>query len=77
MKEAGFKYEKHTKSYYVDQHEDEDVVADRKNYLQVFFENEIYEYYWIQISKRKYLAMDSRNELRTFNVKKKGCNYTG
>ena len=30
MKEAGFKYEKYKKCYYVDRHEDDDVVSDRK-----------------------------------------------
>ena len=74
MKEAGFKYEKHKKSYYVDRHEDDDVVSDRKTYLQHFFENEIYEHCWIQISKYNYLSLKYRNELRTFNVKQKDGN---
>ena len=37
----GFKYEKHKKSYYVDRHEDEDVVSDRKAYLVKNFDLEI------------------------------------
>ena len=37
MKEAGFSYEVHKKSYYVDRHKDEDVVSNRKAYLINFF----------------------------------------
>ena len=38
MKEAGFRYEKHKKSYYVDRHEDPDVVSDRKSYLTIILQ---------------------------------------
>ena len=44
MKEAGFSYVKHKKSYYVDRHEDEDVIADRITYIHNFFSDEIYEH---------------------------------
>ena len=36
MKDAGFKYEKYKKLYYMDQDDDEDVVSDRKTYVGVF-----------------------------------------
>ena len=41
MKEAGLKYEKHKKTYYVDRHHDEDVVNDRKTYVETSFSDEI------------------------------------
>jgi hypothetical protein len=55
MLEAGFKYERHKKSYYVDRHEDTDVLADRNKYIAEFFEEEILEHCWMQLSKRLYL----------------------
>ena len=70
MREIGFKYEKHKKCYYVDRHEDEDVVDDRKTYLSKFFENEIYEYCWVQLTKREYLTLKYNNTLRTLKVKR-------
>ena len=57
MREIGFKYEKHKKCYYVDRHEDEDVVDDRKTYLSKFFKNEIYEHCWVQLTKSEYLCL--------------------
>jgi hypothetical protein len=33
MREAGFSYEAHKKSYYIDRHEDDDVVANRHVYI--------------------------------------------
>lgn len=51
MKEAGFCYKKHQKSYYVDQHEDTDVVADQKLYIAEFFDDEIYEHCWNEIPR--------------------------
>ena len=47
MKEAGFKYELHKKSYYFDRHEDDDVVSYRKTYLIQQFNLEILEYCWV------------------------------
>ena len=70
MREIGFKYEKHKKCYYVDRHEDEDVVDDRKTYLSKFFKNEIYEHCWVQLTKREYLTLKYKNALRTLKVKK-------
>ena len=52
MKEAGFKYEIHKKTYYVDRHEDEDVVEYRTTYIDDFFKSEVYEHCWIQLSKK-------------------------
>ena len=72
MKEAGFKYERHKKCYYVDRHEDEDVVSDRVTYLENFFRDEIYEHCWVQISKAQYLTLKYRSELKTIPIKTEG-----
>jgi hypothetical protein len=40
MRDAGFKYEAYRKCYYVDRHEDPDVVADRAEYIPKCFEVE-------------------------------------
>ena len=42
MKEAGFKYEKYKKCYYVDRLKYDDVVSDCKTYVNQFFANKIY-----------------------------------
>ena len=70
MKEAGLKYKKHKKSYYVDRHEDEDVVSDRKTYVETSFNNEIREHCWIQISRTKYLSLKYNNKITTIKVEK-------
>ena len=70
MKEVGFKYELHKKSYYVDRHEDEDVVSDRKAYLVKNFDLEIYEHCWIHISKVKYDSLKYNKAIKTIVVKK-------
>ena len=70
MKATGFKYKTHKKSYYVDRHEDEDVVEYRTTYIDDFFKSEVYEHCWIQLSKKQYLSLKVRNELRTIEVKK-------
>ena len=53
LNEAGFKYTIHKKCYYVDIHEDDDVVADRNTYLKELFTNEILEHCWIQMPRWK------------------------
>ena len=70
MKEVGFKYELHKKSYYVDRDEDEDVVSDRKAYLVKKIDLEIYEHYWIHISKVKYESLKYNKAIKTIVVKK-------
>ena len=70
MKETGFKYEQHKKSYYVDRHEDPDVIQDHKTYLSTFFAEEIYEYCWMQVTRRQYLTMKYKKKLQTVRVKK-------
>ena len=70
MKEAGFKYELHKKSYYVDRHEDDDVVSSRNTYIKRFFADEIYEHCFIQISKIKYQALMHNGVFRANRVKK-------
>ena len=74
MRQAGFRYEKHKKSYYVDRHEDPDVICDRKTYLQRFFESEIFEHCWVQITRRKYDTLKCQDGLTKVEVKReKGC----
>jgi hypothetical protein len=46
--EAGFKYEQHKKSYYVDWHEDTDVLANGNKYIAEFFKEEIFEHCWME-----------------------------
>ena len=43
----------HKKGYYVDRHEDADVIVDRTTYLQDFFENEILEHCWVHLTRYK------------------------
>ena len=43
-KEAGFCYQRHKKTYYVDRHEAPDIVADRNNYVRTTLPFEIYEH---------------------------------
>ena len=74
MKETGFKYEKYKKCYYVDRHEDDDVVSDRKTYCDHFFSNEIYEHCWVQISKEQYLTLKYKRELKYVPIKTEGTN---
>ena len=69
MKEAGFSYETHKKSYYVDRHEDLDVVRDRRTYLDIFFKYEINEHCWVQLTKRKYLTLKHTNAFQTLKIK--------
>ena len=69
MKKVGFKYELHKKRYYVDRHEDEDVVSDRKTYLVNYFDAEKYEHCWMQLPRRKYIAMKMNGTLRTVQIK--------
>ena len=67
------KYEKHKKSYSVDRHEDEDVVSDRKTYVQKFFADEIFEHCWIQMTKVKYLALTFNEQIHRIHIKKERC----
>jgi hypothetical protein len=69
MLEAGFKYERHKKSYYVDRHEDTDVLADRNKYIAEFFEEELLEHCWIQLSKRVYLKNKHSKSLSALKMK--------
>ena len=47
MKEAGFRYKTHNTSYHVNRREDADFMADVNNYLEQFFEEEVFEECWI------------------------------
>ena len=70
MRESGFSYMAHKKTYYVDMHEDEDVITDRNAYLKKSFELEIFEECWIQLPRRKYISMKCLDTIRTIGVKK-------
>jgi hypothetical protein len=54
LREAGFRYEAHRKSYYVDRHEAPDVVHTRKKYVGRSFKLELREYCWVQLPKMEY-----------------------
>jgi hypothetical protein len=54
MRDAGFKYEAYRKCYYVDRHEDPDVVADRTDYIPKCFEVELREHVWVQLPLETY-----------------------
>jgi hypothetical protein len=54
MGEAGFRYEAHRKSYYVDRHEAPDVVRTRNKYNVRCLELELREYCWVQIPRKEY-----------------------
>jgi hypothetical protein len=69
MLEAGFKYERHKKSYYVDRHEDTDVLADRNTYIAEFFEEELLEHCWMQLSKRLYLQNKNMKRMSALKTK--------
>jgi hypothetical protein len=71
MLEAGFKYERHKKSYYVDRHEDTDVLADRNKYIAEFFEEELLEHCWMQLSKRLYLQNKNMKSMAALKTKTK------
>ena len=70
MREAGFSYEAHKKSYYVDRHEDDDVVADRHIYINEDLEEELYEHCWIQLTKKQYLKYKFKGRIESIRVKK-------
>ncbi len=63
MREAGFCYCSHKKSYYVDRHEDTDVVESRNEYVAVScFEEELYEHCWVQLTEPNYLKTKLRKK---------------
>jgi hypothetical protein len=62
MREAGFCYCGHKKSYYVDRHEDTDVVESRNEYIVTCFEEELYEHCWVQLTKPNYLKTKLRKK---------------
>jgi hypothetical protein len=71
MLEAGFKYERHKKLYYVDRHEDTDVLADGKKYIAKFFDEEILEHCWMQLTKRMYLQNKRLKSMSALKIKTK------
>ena len=71
MLEAGFKYERHKKSYYVDRHEDTNVLADWNKYIAEFFDEELFEHCWMQLSKRMYLQNKHLKSISASKIKTK------
>jgi hypothetical protein len=69
MREAGFRYAGHKKSYYVDRHEDDDVVEDRNRYVVVFQDEELYEHCWVQLPKAVHLKHKSKRKKERRTVK--------
>ncbi|KAI2509106.1 hypothetical protein MHU86_5354 [Fragilaria crotonensis] len=62
MRQLNFKYEARKKSFYVDGHERDDVVANRKEFCKRYLtELEPYCRRWVQVSKEDALAMDGLN----------------
>ena len=62
MRDAGFKYAAHKKCYYVDRHEDPDVVADRNQYIPACFKSEMRQHVWVQMPLEQYkCALDKKN----------------
>ena len=70
MKEAGFRYQQHKKTYYVDQHKDPNIVADRNNYVSTTLPLEIYEHCWIQRPQLQYLQSKLRNQTHKETLKR-------
>ena len=69
MKEAGFRYQRYKKTYYVDRHEDPDVVADRNSYVNTTLPLEVYEHCWIQQPKQEYLKTLFKQKTNEVNIK--------
>jgi hypothetical protein len=72
MREAGFRYAGHKKSYYVDRHKDDDVVEDRNRNVVVFQDEELYEHCWVQLPKAVHLKHKSKRKKERNFVKKEG-----
>ena len=70
MIESGFSYIAHTKTYYVDRREDEEVITNRNAYLKKLFDSEIFEECWIQIPQQKYISMKYLDTMCTIGIKK-------
>jgi hypothetical protein len=63
MRDAGFKYAAHKKCYYVDRHEDSDVVADRNEYIPACFKSELRQHVLVQLPLEQYKeALDKKNK---------------
>ena len=72
MKEAGFRYAKHKKCYYVDRHEDKDVIEDRVTYVKNFFKHEINEHCWMQMPRWKYSNFKLKKVINHILIKNEG-----
>jgi hypothetical protein len=71
MLEAGFKYERHKQLYYVDCHEDTNVLADWNKCIAEFFFEELLEHCWMQLSKRMYLRNKNLKSMSALKTKTK------
>jgi hypothetical protein len=63
MLEVGFTYKRHKKLYCADWHNDTDVLANQNKYIAEFFDEELLEYCWTQLSKQIYLQPENKNIL--------------
>ena len=65
MTNLGFEYYVNKRSYYIDGHDQEDVVKDRNDrFLIESFKYELLSYRWIQLTNEK--AIEIENELLDF-----------
>jgi hypothetical protein len=71
---CGFHYTEHKKSYYVDRHEDPDVLKQRTAYIKSDLADEIYEHCWIQLPRRKFLKLKYQNRSQWLTPAKNGKN---
>jgi hypothetical protein len=76
MREAGFSYEAHKECYYVDRHEEDDIViADRHVYIDEDRASKIDEHCWIQLPEKQYLKFKFKFKfkwrIQSIRVKKK------
>ena len=53
MKELGFGYRYKKKSYYVDRHEDENVIHYRQQYIKDHFNTELTEQCWVRMLQQQ------------------------
>jgi hypothetical protein len=63
MRDAGFKYEAYFKCYYVDCHEDPDVVEDRGEYIPKCFKVELREHVWVQLLLKTYKKVSTEHQI--------------
>mmetsp|Transcript_4463 Transcript_4463/g.6923 ORF Transcript_4463/g.6923 Transcript_4463/m.6923 type:complete len:219 (+) Transcript_4463:221-877(+) len=68
IREAGFSYCAHKKSYYVDRHEDLSIVKYRIKYVAETFDQELYEHCWIQMTLSEYKYRKRNGSINDFTA---------